>query len=71
MIFIEPHSSTEKILIYGHIHRIKESFELEGNFKGHLFQLPCNELGHAQLNQLAEGLIQPRLEDLQGWGIKI
>jgi len=26
-----------------------ESFELEGTFKGHLVQLPCNEQGHLQL----------------------
>jgi len=46
-----------------------ESLELEGAFKGHLVQLPCNEQGHALLDQVAQGLPQPRLESLQGWGI--
>lgn len=35
-------------------HRITESFELEGTFKGHLVQLRCSEQGHAQLNQVAQ-----------------
>ena len=38
-----------------------ESLELEGTFKGHLVQLPCNEQGHAQLDQVVQGLIQPCL----------
>ena len=46
-----------------------ESLELEGTFKGHLVQLPCNEQGRVQPHQVAQGLIQPRLESLQGWGI--
>ncbi len=45
---------------------IIESLELEGTFKGHLVQLPCNEKGHVQLDQVAQGLIQPHLESLQG-----
>jgi len=49
--------------------RIIESLELEGTIKGHLVQLPCNEQGHPQLDQVAQGLIQPCLESLQGWGI--
>ena len=28
-----------------------ESSELEGTFKGHLVQLPCNEQGHPQLGR--------------------
>ena len=36
--------------------RIIESLELEGTFKDHLVQLPCNEQGHAQLDQVAQGL---------------
>jgi len=39
-------------------HRIIEPLELEGTFKGHLVQLPCNKQGHAQLYQVAQGLIQ-------------
>ena len=46
------------------VFRITEPLELEGTFKGHLVQLPCNEQGHAQLDQVAQGLIQPRLESL-------
>ena len=49
--------------------RIIESLELEGTFKGHLVQLPCNEQGRAQLDQVAQGLIQFHPESLQGWGI--
>ena len=50
-------------------HRIIQSVKLEGTFKGHLVQLPCNELGHAQLDETAHGLVQPYIESLQGWGI--
>jgi len=47
------------------IHRIIESFELEGILKGHLLQLPCNEQGHLQLDKIAQSPIQPDLECLQ------
>ena len=47
-------------------HRIIESLELEGTFKSHLVQLPYNEQGHPQLNQVAQSLL---LESLQGQGI--
>lgn len=50
-------------------HRIIESVELEGTFKGHLVQLLCNGHRHVQLNKVAQGLIQPHFESLQGWGI--
>ena len=33
-----------------------ESFELEGNLKGHLVQLPFNEQGHLQLTRLLTNL---------------
>ena len=46
-----------------------ESLELEGTFKDDLVQLPCNKQGHAQLDQVAQSLIQPHLEILQGQGI--
>jgi len=46
-------------------HSITESLELEGIFKAHLVQLPCHEQRCAQLNQVAQGLIQPCLESLQ------
>ena len=49
-------------------HRIIESLELEGTFKDHLVQLPCNEQGHPQLDLGVQGLIQPHLESPQGWG---
>jgi len=35
-----------------HWHLIIESFESEGTFKGHLFQLPCNEQAHHSYNRL-------------------
>ena len=44
-------------------HRIIEL--LEGTFKGHLVQLPCNEQGHLQLDQVAQSFFQPDLEGLQ------
>ena len=56
-------------------HGIIESLELEGTFKGHVVpasqgsQLPCSEQRRSQLSQVAQGLIQPCLESLQGWGI--
>ena len=40
---------------YSVFHRIIESLELEGTFRGHLVQLPCSEQGHAQLNQGDQG----------------
>jgi len=50
---------------------IIESLELEGTFKGHLAQLLCIKQGHPQLDQFAQGLIQPCLESLQEWGINL
>jgi len=50
-------------------HRTIESLELERTFKDHLVQLPCNEQGHPQLDQVVRGLIQPCLESLLGWSI--
>jgi len=44
---------------------IIESLELEGTFKCHLVQLPCNEQGHPQLDQVAQSLVQPNLEYLE------
>ena len=41
-----------------------EQFELEGTFKG-----PVYEQGHLQLDQVAQSPIQPDLECLQGWGM--
>jgi len=38
--------------------RIIESFELEGTFRSHLVQLPCNEQGYLQLYQVAQRPIQ-------------
>ncbi|KAK4811229.1 hypothetical protein QYF61_022126, partial [Mycteria americana] len=48
---------------------ITEWFGLEGTFKGHLVQPPCNEQGHLQLDQAAQNPVQPGLECFQGWGI--
>ena len=49
--------------------RIIESLELERTFKGYLVQLPCNEQGRAQLDEIARSPIQPGLECLHGQGI--
>jgi len=43
---------------------------LEGALKGHLVQLPCNEHGHPQLDQVAQSPINPGLECPQGWGFQ-
>ena len=50
-------------------YRVIEFSELEGIFKGHLTQLPCNEQGQPQSDQVAQSLVQPDLESLQGRGI--
>jgi len=38
---------------------------LEGTFKGHLVQCPCNEQGGLQLDQIAQSPVQPDLECFQ------
>jgi len=50
-------------------HRTVVSFELEGTFKSPLVQLPCNEWGHLQLDQVVQCPVQPDFECLLGWGI--
>ena len=42
-------------------HRIIELVELEGTLKDLLVQLPCNEQGHLQLDQVAQSPVQPDL----------
>ena len=49
---------------------IIKSFELEGTFKGHVVQLPCNEQEHLQLHQFPQSLVHPNLEHFQGWRIQ-
>jgi len=50
-------------VVYPECHfRIIKSLELEGTFTGDLVKLPCNDQGHPQLNQVAQGLIQPHLK---------
>jgi len=34
--------------------KVIESFEWEGTFKNHQIQLPCNEQGHLQLDEVAQ-----------------
>ena len=57
-----------KIWFLHQLLKIIESFELEGTFKGHLVQIPCNEQGHPQLHQVHRA---PFILTwcLQGWGI--
>ena len=43
-----------------------ESFEVEGILKGCLAQRPFNELELLQLDQVAQSLVKPDLECLQG-----
>ena len=43
-------------------------FELEGTLKDHPVQLPCRDLGHPQLDCVAQSPLQPDLGCLQGWG---
>lgn len=46
-------------------HRI---VQLEGILKGSLVQLPCNEQVHPQLDLLAQSIVQPDSDCVQGWG---
>ena len=50
-------------------HRTIEFLELKWTSEGQLDHFPCNEQGHPQLEHLAQRLIQPHLESLQGWSI--
>jgi len=43
-----------------------EQFGLEGTFKGHLVQCPCNEQGYPQLERVAHSPVKPDLECFQG-----
>ena len=52
---------------WGESNRILESFELEETLKCHLVQLPCNEQGNLQLDQVARSLSQSGFECLHGW----
>jgi len=50
-------------------HGIIEWFGLEGTFKGHLVQPPCNERGHLQPDKVAQSPVQLVLEHFHGGGI--
>lgn len=50
-------------------YRIIESLEFKEAFKGHLVQIPYNEQRHPQPDQVAQSMVQPELECLQGLSI--
>jgi len=45
-----------------------EWFVLEGSFKVHLVQPPCNEQGYLQPDHVAQSPVQPHLDYFQGLG---
>lgn len=45
-----------------------ETYELEGTLKGPPVQLSCEEQGHLWVHLVAQGLVRPDPEYLQGWG---
>ena len=49
----EEYTAMFSTLINEFDNRIIEFLELEWTFKGHLFQIPCSEQGHPQLEQVA------------------
>jgi len=51
--------------LLAYLYRVIESLKLEGTFKGHLVQLSCDEQVHPQIDQVAQGMVQPGLECLQ------
>ena len=57
------------IVSHGFRYHTIDSLELEGIIYDDLVQLPHNEQGHPQLDQVEQGLIQPHLESLLGRGI--
>ena len=50
-------------------YRTIEQFGLEGTFKRHVVQPPCNEQGHLPLDKAAQSPVQPSLECFQRGGI--
>jgi len=53
--------------LFRYRYRIIVWFGLEGTFKGHLVQPPCNEQGHLPLDQVAQSPIQPDLVRFKQW----
>lgn len=58
----------EEILIFK-FHRTLECIELKGNFRDHLIQSFCIKQGQPQPDQVAQTLIKPDLECVQGWDL--
>lgn len=74
-IYLQINSPSDKdmkffFLFYSSIIESCNSLSLKGPFKDYLVQTLCNELGHIQLEQIAQSPIEPDLEYLREWEYK-
>jgi len=68
-LIIYRSAKTLKICLSNNWYVLLQNHRIIQTFKDPQVQLPCNEQGHLQLEQVAQNLIHPDLECLQGWGI--
>jgi len=66
----------DSILLNAHpdsvsLHKIIECFGLEGTFKSHLVQPPCNEQGHLQLDQVAQLICEAHINSFNISQVKL